>query len=245
MLKKIFTIIIILAALAYISYAMARFSGNSSEKKCSGIKIEVMDKSEKPFVKETEIVQLLERSGVRLKGKNMGKIDYEGLEKIVEKNSLVERAECYASPSGKVCIDVWQHLPLLRIMSTEGDYYVDSNCKKTGLSPHSAANVIVASGQIKDSMTVRSLYRMALVLQSNPVWDALVEQIYVEDDGEWVIIPRAGDFEILFGMPVNMETKMKRVNVFIRDYLPKMGWDRYSKINLKFDNQIICTKKGN
>jgi cell division protein FtsQ len=92
-------------------------------------------------------------------------------------------------------------------------------------------------------VTIRELYRMAIILQSNPVWDALVEQIYVEDNGEWILIPRAGGFEILFGMPVNMETKMKRVDSFIKKYLPKMGWDRYSRINLKFDNQIICTKK--
>lgn len=243
MLKKILTIMIILAALAYLTYAMAMFSGNSSEVKCRDIKIEFMNDSDHPFVKEAEIKQLLERNGVKIKGKRMGEIDYEALEKTVESHTLIERAECFASPSGTVCINVWQHLPLLRIISPEGNYYVDSNGIKTGLSIHSAANVVVASGLIKDSMTVRELYRMAIILQSDPVWDALIEQIFVEDNGEWVLIPRAGDFEILFGMPVNMETKMKRISIFIRDYLPRMGWDRYSQINLKFDNQIICTKK--
>lgn len=243
MLKKILTIMIILAALAYLTYAMAMFSGNSSEVKCRDIKIEFMNDSDHPFVKEAEIKQLLERNGVKIKGKRMGEIDYEALEKTVESHTLIERAECFASPSGTVCINVWQHLPLLRIISPEGNYYVDSNGIKTGLSIHSAANVVVASGLIKDSMTVRELYRMAIILQSDPVWDALIEQIFVEDNGEWVLIPRAGDFEILFGMPVNMETKMKRISNFIRDYLPRMGWDRYSQINLKFDNQIICTKK--
>lgn len=243
MLKKILTIMIILAALAYLTYAMAMFSGNSSEVKCRDIKIEFMNDSDHPFVKEAEIEQLIERNGVKIKGKRMGEIDYEALEKTVESHTLIERAECFASPSGTVCINVWQHLPLLRIISPEGNYYVDSNGIKTGLSIHSAANVVVASGLIKDSMTVRELYRMAIILQSDPVWDALIEQIFVEDNGEWVLIPRAGDFEILFGMPVNMETKMKRISIFIRDYLPRMGWDRYSQINLKFDNQIICTKK--
>jgi len=243
MLKKILTVLIILVSLAYLTYAMAMFSGNSSEVKCKDIKVEIMDENENAYVKNTEILQLLDRNGVRLMGKKMGTIDYEALEKIVESHTIIERAECFASPSGIVCINVWQHLPVLRIIGPNGNFYVDSKGRKTGLSTHSAANVVVASGMIKDSLTIRDLYRMAVVLQSEPAWDALVEQIFVEDNGEWILIPRAGDFEILFGMPVNMETKMKKASVFIRDYLPKMGWDRYSQISLKFDNQIICTKK--
>ena len=243
MLKKIFIILIVLGFLAYLTYAMAMFSGSSSEVKCKNVTVQVMDEDEHTYVKDTEILQMMERNGVSLKGKKMGSINYEFLEKIVESHSIVERAESFASPSGTVCIKVWQHLPVLRVISPLGNYYIDSKGEKTGLSIHSAANVIVASGAIKDSITIRELYRMAVVLQSEPAWDALVEQIYVENNGEWILIPRAGDFEIVFGMPVNMETKMKRVSTFVREYLPKMGWDKYSQINFKFENQIICTKK--
>lgn len=71
----------------------------------------------------------------------------------------------------------------------------------------------------------------------------MIEQIVVYPDGEWLLVPRVGDFDVHFGRPVNMETKLKRLAVFLGEYLPRMGWDTYSSINLKYDNQIVCTRK--
>lgn len=243
MLKRIIIVIIVLVSVGYITYASAIFSDNSLGVTCNELEIDIMDADGKNYIKEDEIKQLLERSGTKLKGRKVGKINFEKVESIVEEHSMIERAEGFASPSGKVVIKVWQHLPVLRIMSDDGSFYVDSKGKKTGLSLHSAANVVIASGNINDSITIRDLYRMALILQEEPAWDALVEQIYVDNNGDWIIIPRIGDFEIIFGNPVNIETKMKRLNSFIRDYIPKLGWERYSMINLKYDNQIVCIKK--
>lgn len=243
MIKKILTILFLLATVGYLVYALFLFSGNSSEVKCQDVQIEIRDDSGQSFVQASDVRRLLRNRDIRLIGKKMGDINYEAVEKALISHRLIERAECYGSPSGTICINIWQHLPILRVAGVNGNYYIDSKGKKTGLSNNSAADVVVASGYIKDSVTVRDLYRFAVILRSEPLWDSMVEQIYVESDGEWIIIPRVGDFEIEFGQPVNMETKMKRAEVFIRDYLPKMGWDRYSKISLKFDNQIVCTKK--
>lgn len=243
MLRKIISILLILIVLGYISYAMAMFSDDASAKSCNDIRISVVDEDGKVFIKQAEIKRLLERNGINLKGRKINEVDYGNIEKIVEKSSLVKNAECYSSPSGAICIKVWQQTPVLRVFSGGKNYYIDINGNKTGLSNSSAADVVVATGNIKDKATVSYLHRMAILLRQNELWDAQVEQIYVEDNGEWILIPRTGDFEIIFGSPVNIEKKLTRLNVFMRDYLPEIGWDKYSKINLKFDKQIICTKK--
>ena len=121
--------------------------------------------------------------------------------------------------------------------------YLDANGAKTGLSTQTAADVPVATGAIHDSTTLADLYKLACLLQEEPAWDALIEQIVVYPDGEWLLVPRVGDFDVHFGRPVNMETKLKRLAVFMSEYLPKMGWETYSSINLKYDNQIVCTRK--
>ncbi|MCD7935525.1 MAG: cell division protein FtsQ, partial [Tannerellaceae bacterium] len=33
------------------------------------------------------------------------------------------------------------------------------------------------------------------------------------------------------------------LQVFYEQAIPKVGWDKYSLINLKFKDQIVCTKK--
>jgi len=243
MIRNILTILSVLLVLACLVFFTVFFAGNQADKTCQSVQVVVMDKAGESFIQPAEIIQLLRQYDITLKGKKLKEIDYDAVERIAMSHKLVERAECYPGSSGTVYLTVWQYMPVLRVICDEGNYYIDSKGAKTGLSSRSAADVIVATGAINDSMMVRDLYRMAMILRSNPYWDALIEQIVVEPNREWTLIPRAGDYEIAFGRPVNMETKMNRVGIFIKEYLPKMGWDRYSNISLKFENQIVCTKK--
>jgi cell division protein FtsQ len=243
MIKKILSVLAVVLTLGYIVFAIISYSDSSSAIKCKGIVVVVKDSSEHQFVRTSEIRNILKLNKIKLVGKRLSDINYASVEAVAASHKLISRAECFASPSGLVFINVWQHVPIIRIMSETGNYYLDKDDKTTGLSLHSAADVVVATGSIKDSLTERRLYQLALMLQEDPFWDAQIEQISVEPDGQWVIIPRVGDYEILLGFPVNMEAKLQRLRLFYRDGLSKVGWERYSQINLKYENQIVCTKK--
>jgi cell division protein FtsQ len=243
MLKKLLTILSVIVVISLVAYITIDFTDKRAGDTCTDVQVLLMDEAGTSFISETEIQRLLAEYGVRLKGKKLDRIDYEAVEQIVKRHKMVERAECYACPSGVVCISIWQHIPVLRLFDGNSSAYIDRNGRKTGLSTLTAADVVVATGSVQDSVTVRSLYKMALLLQDHPDWDALIEQVHVEPNREWVLIPRIGELRIEFGRPVNMETKLKRIAVFMKKYLPKMGWNTYSTINVKFDNQIICTKK--
>ncbi|MCE5174651.1 MAG: cell division protein FtsQ/DivIB [Bacteroidales bacterium] len=243
MLKKILSVLAAMLMLGYMIYAIVTFSDRNSEVRCKEVIVVVKDSSEHQFVREAEIRDLLKREHLKLVGKRLKSIDYGLVETAAASHRLVRRAECYSSPSGIVYINVWQHIPIIRMMSKNANYYLDQDGKRTGLSPHSAADVVVATGEIKKALTVRKLYKMALLMQKDPFWDAQIEQISVEPNGEWTLIPRVGDYEILLGLPNNMEEKLQRLRLFYEKGLSKVGWERYSKINLKYENQIVCTKK--
>ena len=57
------------------------------------------------------------------------------------------------------------------------------------------------------------------------------------------LVPRVGDHVIYLGKLDDFEQKLKRVKVFYEKGLNKVGWNKYSRISVEFDNQIICTKK--
>ena len=40
-----------------------------------------------------------------------------------------------------------------------------------------------------------------------------------------------------------MPKKLQRLRKFYKYGLSHAGWDRYERINLEFDNQIICKKR--
>lgn len=243
MVKTILGILAVLVMLGYLVFAIMTYSDNYSDVKCKGVVIMVKDSTEHRFVRTAEIRYILDRDSIKLIGKRLKDIDYGLVETAAASHKLISRAECFASPSGLVIVNVWQHVPIIRVMSEAGNYYLDENGMKTGLSLHSAADVVVASGAIRDSLTIRQLYRMALLLNEDPFWNAQIEQIFIEPLGEWILIPRVGDYEILFGFPDKMEEKLQKLRVFYQKGLPKVGWERYSSISLKFANQIVCTKK--
>ena len=67
-------------------------------------------------------------------------------------------------------------------------------------------------------------------------------QLNVLSDGSVEMVPRVGNHVIYLGKPVNLSQKLDRLEKFYRYGLSKAGWNKYSYINLEFDNQIICKK---
>jgi cell division protein FtsQ len=81
------------------------------------------------------------------------------------------------------------------------------------------------------------------LIQRDKFLMALTEQLYVTIDKEIELIPKAGPTSILLGNADMAENKLSRLKVFYRKGLPAAGWDTYSALNLKYKDQIICTKK--
>lgn len=243
MIKYVVTILSVLLTLALLVFLTVSFGNEANGNTCNAVTVSLEDDKDARFVSEAEVRQLLQVKGIKLINRPLDRIDYAAVERAVRQHRLVQRAECYPCPSGAVRIAVWQHIPVMRVFTTGGSYYIDAKGEKAGLSTLTAADVPVATGAISDSVTLADLYQLAILLKEEPTWDALIEQVVVMTDGEWLLVPRVGDFDIHFGRPVNMETKLRRLAVFMSEYLPRMGWETYSAINLKYDNQIVCTRK--
>jgi cell division protein FtsQ len=133
------------------------------------------------------------------------------------------------------------------------------------LSEKYTANVIVANGNIlesyattykaslnlitkdstsKKNKTLQELYAMAKYISTDPFWKAQVQQIYVNEDRDMEIVPMVGNQKIIFGDTIAMDEKFKKLLTFYQQGLNTTGWwNKYSTINLKFKNQIVCTKK--
>lgn len=243
MLKKILGILAALAMLAYLIFAIVQFSDAPGSQKCREVVIQVMDSTDRAYVSTPEITHLMQLNNLELVGQRLDKIRYKRVEFVVSVMRMVRRVECFSTNSGKVIVRVWQYSPVLRVMQEQGNFYIDATGQRLEISFNSAANVLVASGSIRDSVHIRRLYRMAMLLRQDPFWDAQIVQIYVQPNGEWILVPRVGDYEIAFGLPNDVEDKLTRLKLFYQKALPKAGWEKYSSISVKYKKQIICTKK--
>jgi cell division protein FtsQ len=78
-------------------------------------------------------------------------------------------------------------------------------------------------------------------IDKNDFLKAQIEQIYLNDEKEFELIPKIGNNTILFGDTEDMKEKFEKLIVFYRKGLNTIGWNKYKFINLKFKNQIVCS----
>lgn len=86
-------------------------------------------------------------------------------------------------------------------------------------------------------------------LSEDDFWSAEVVQIIasVSSSGniELEAVPRSGDFRIVLGELDDtdaMERRLDKLLRFYRDGLDKIGWDKFRVINIRYNNQVVCTE---
>jgi cell division protein FtsQ len=215
------------------------------------------------LVTKGDIDALILSSAGKVPGKGLWELNTEKIEGPIRKQSYVEDANVYVTNDGRVFVDVIQRQPVLRIITKSyTSFYIDGHGQILPINPNYPARVLVASGNISDSCvrhapksfdslfadsvsaagSLSSLFRMAIYIENDPFFRSQISQIYVNDADEIELIPLVGNHVILFGKAEDMEDKFTRLYAFYKFGLNKIGWNKYDIINIKFKNQVVCSK---
>ena len=186
------------------------------------------------------------KRGISPIGQQLEAINTDTIEKILAEHPLIDNVECYKTPSGKLFIEVYQRIPLLRVMSAKCEnYYIDNKGAIIPQDNRCVAHRIIVTGNVEKSFAQSNLYNFGLFLHENAFWNAQIEQINVLPRERIELVPRVGDHIIYLGKLNDYEEKLDRLKTFYQNGLNKVGWNKYSRINVEFSNQIICTKREN
>lgn len=232
------------------------FSSVSSRKNgmVDGVKITVKPlKDDVLLVYEKDILNTVEsKYGSTLDGLTIREIDIPKIETLAEKNAFVKDAEVYIDAHSKLCINIKQKAPLLRIQDENGiAYYVDNDLQYFPLSRHSSPRILVASGFIPsyDSTSISQgkhiLNQLAEITRSiddNQFAQSNTEQLYVDSEGEIILIPKIGSQKFILGNSERIDEKLNFIRIYYSNIAPKEGWNKYNFVNLKFEGQIVCNK---
>ncbi len=243
MIKKLFILLFLVLITAYLVVAVTAFNAKSDEQTCGGMELVINDSIDYGFITKKEIIRTLTNKKMSPIGKKMHEINTRQLEDVLKQHPLIGNVECYRIPNGRIGIEVTQRIPVLRIIAGNGEnYYVDE--KGVAMpTANNAANVAVVTGHVDKAFAQKELYELGMFLRENPFWNAQIQQINVTASKELELVPRVGDHIIFIGKPGNYENKFERLKTFYKKGLNQIGWNKYSRISLEFDNQIICTKK--
>ena len=233
---------------------------------CKSLTIKVNQDNDLYFLDRIDIAKLIRDRGDSIVGQPKSTINIPEMEKALNSHADISNAEVSMSIDGDVKVNVNQRKPVIRIINSNDDsYYLDSEGKPMPLSDKYTAKVLIANGNIlepyisrykysiadieKDSALratslLGQLFAMANYINGNEFWSSQIQQIYINKEKDMEIVPTVGNQRIVFGDTSAMEEKFDKLLTFYQQGLNTTGWwDKYSTINLKFKNQIVCTKK--
>lgn len=243
MLKKLFIFLFLILITVYLAMAVTVLNGKSDGQTCAGMELVINDSIDYGFITKREILRILNTKKLSPIDKKLDDINTRKLEDELKKHPLISNAECYRTSDNQIGIEITQRLPLLRVMAANGEnYYIDIKGQTMPI-PESAADVAIVTGHVTKAFATKELYEFGMYLREHPLWEAQIQQINVTQTKELELVPRVGDHIIFLGKPGNYDNKFKRLKTFYKKGLNEIGWNKYSRISLEFNNQIICTKK--
>jgi cell division protein FtsQ len=255
-----------IAIIVYLVIAFGFIADKSDSLICNAIKVIVADSSDNAFIQKSEILTRLHNSNIRIIGNQIDLINTYEIENLFKNHPSLRNAQVYKTINGNICIYVEQKNPLIRVFASTGQtFYIDD---KGGFIPFSnryTSYVIVANGNIPVNLNfsedisvynwhgikssnnniLKDIYEISKYLNSNDFWKSQIGQIHVLKPNEYELVPRVGAHIINIGNTLNLEEKLRNLKAVYEKGFNHYGWNVYKYINLKYKNQVICTKREN
>lgn len=215
------------------------------------ISIKIENTNENHFLEEKDIMNLMQLNPENLKGAEMGEVDLKDIERKIKKEPFIRDAELYSDLKGNFVINVELRRPIARIVRNDGsDGYIAEDGTVMPVSEKYTSRVILISGgynrqllkqrNLNDTEEGKQLMELLNAIRKDEFWNAQIAQLDINSKARITMLSQVGDEQIEFGKPENLEQKFKKLMVFYKEILPRMGWNKYSRVNLEYDGQIVA-----
>ncbi len=231
-------------------------AANSNKKKqvCADFTIQVKTKAGQPVITSQEVAQWLKTVAKgNIKEQPLSGLDLHAMEIQVEKNAWVKDAEIWVDNRNVLRVSVEERVPLARVFTiSSGSFYLDEELKRLPLKTGWTTVLPVFTGftdhnkwNQKDSVIGQELIKLANFISASEFWNAQVEQIDIDGQGQFELVPLIGNNIIRLGNGEELESKFHRLDLFYQQVLSKTGFEKYAAIDVRFKGQIIGQKKAN
>jgi len=229
----------LLLSLVIFLYGFSYQKNNA--KKVKEILVE-FDAGKNLFMDFQMVNKLLIQNGATVKNQAKSVIDLHKLEKNVLSHPMVENAAIYLTVDGSLKAKVKQRTPIARVLLGAESYYIDKQAKKMPLSLNYSARVLLISGDIKDD-DIKDIHFLVTAILNNDFLEKQIISIKKMPNDEFLLNTRIGDQKILIGEIDDLSKKLRNLNSFFSKTMADETINNYALINLKYNNQVVCTKK--
>jgi cell division protein FtsQ len=239
-------------ALATITLVLLISAINKKNRKiCTGIDVSFNRDGNNFFIDEKGIVAIL-KSFSPIKGEPIGDINLKALEERLKNDHWIANAELFFDNKQVLQVILEEKEPVARIFTVSGSsFYIDSSCKRLELSEKLSARIPMFTNFPSDRSTLSrpdsellaSAKGLALFIQGDDFWKAQVSQIDITTGG-FEMIPTIGSHVVLLGKDGNWQQKFDRLFSFYKQVWTQVGFEKYEKLDVQFNGQVVATVKG-
>jgi cell division protein FtsQ len=264
--RKITFAVLWIIAIAGLTSSLAFVSKSERNIVANNLLISIHNNEENLFLNEADIKKYLNDRNDQVLSQRYRKINIAEIEKALNSHQAIENAEVSENINGEIKLEIFQRTPVLRIINKNGEsYYIDSQSRLMPLNENYSARVLVASGEINEPYDGRQQFSVEQIgknklfsevsmlddilevakrINGDTLLSSLIHQVYVNVDKEIELFPAIGNHKIVFGEAKDVAEKFNKLKLFYTEGLNKSdGWTKYSAINLKYKNLVVCTKK--
>ncbi|WP_447951543.1 cell division protein FtsQ/DivIB [Chryseobacterium koreense] len=232
---KIAVTVIILGFL--LSFSLKRFNDKSMEKVSVNM---VKTKTPVYFVDEKDILEIVNKSNP---SKRIGDINIPELEKKLNQLPAVDSANVYLNLNGNLNLDIKQRVPAFRLNNNGKDFYVDEKGTEFPISRNYSFPCMLVTGNVK-----KSEYPKLAELVSKINSDEFSKKYFIgilKEGENYELLTSEGNYKVEIGDLDHIDFKVKGFKTFVEKYLVYQQPEKYRKISMKYDNQIVTTLNPN
>lgn len=220
------------------------------DKVCHEIIINIENQFDNYFIDQKDILHLMTNRGYeKIIGTTLGDLELKAIENRIRAHKYIQNAEVYKDLRGNVIVNAVQAQPIARVVQPDGpDAYIGRKGQILPTSERFTARVIVIDGAyaselVKQDLTKtkegKAIFELLNYILANKFWSAQIAELKIDHKGYIVMYPQVSKQYVEFGKAEDIEEKFKKLHIFYTKILP-MNWNAYERVDLKYENQIIC-----
>lgn len=169
------------------------------------------------------------------------KVDLNTLETVLDDHEMIEKAQVFSSIDGLLNTRITQKTPIVRVITDNEIYYLDSKGEKMSLSDNFSARVPLVTGEISVQKSKPYLF-LFNEIKKDDFLSKNITGVNITASGNVVLTNRSYDYKIVFGKPINVEKKLNNYKAFFHHAIKDTLIESYKEVNLRFTQQVVCKK---
>lgn len=197
-----------------------------------------MNQSKTPvyFIDEKDIKDLVKQYNPTRK---IGDVKIPELEKKINENPFVDSANVYMNLNGNLNVDIKQRVPVFRLSKNGKDFYVDEKGVEFPISRNFSYPCMLVMGDV-DASEYQELGQLVEKIDKDDFSKKYFIGIKKEKDN-YNLLTSDGNYKVEIGDLENIDFKVKGFKTFVEKYLVYQNPNKYKKISVKYNNQIVTT----